>query len=426
MRHLVLFCLLFLLGNTPFELRAKVEGDARTPSDKNTLGSPSTNAAAAGKFQPFTGKITKNKVRVRLQPGYDAPVLQELTVQDLVIVVGESEDFYAIRASDDVRGYVFRTYVLDNVIEGTRVNVRLKPELEAPVVVQLNSGDRVEGSIASANNKWLEIKLPETAHFYIAKEYVAKAGDVGLKARLEKKRDEGIRLLQTAKATSSAEMQKPVNQIDFEAMKAVYQCLLIDYPEFPELTSQAKEAWAAVQEAYTQKKLAYLESQTHLSSSALQLNQQLTAELQVQKGKVAHLEQQVERGCRSDQPLSASVAIDRPSSAPVNMLGWLPVEEQLFHQWSQQTGNPNPQDFYDAQKRDSFVLRGIIEPYVRPIKTKPGDYMLISTASKLPIAFLYSTHVNLQEWVGREVAIRVASRPNHHFAFPAYFVLGIE
>jgi hypothetical protein len=41
----------------------------------------------------------------------------------------------------------------------------------------------------------------------------------------------------------------------------------------------------------------------------------------------------------------------------------------------------------------------------------------------LPIAYLYSTQVDLQGKVGQAVTLQAAPRPNHHFAFPAYFVL---
>jgi hypothetical protein len=387
-----------------------------------------TPSAVAAKFQPFTGKIIKNKVRMRLQSTYDGAVLRELNRNDLVIVLGETEDFYAVQPPADFRAYVFRTYVLDNVIEGNRVNVRLKPELEAPVVAQLNSGDRVEGTVHSANNKWLEIKIPETARFYIAKEYIEKAGDAGFKARLERKHDEAYHLLNTTEAVSKAEMQKPFEQINIEGIKANYQHVIFDYPEFPDASNRAKEALAALQEAYTAKKLAYLENQSRTSSSTIETNKKLAAELQAQKNKVTHLEQQIEQSRQlSDQPIIlAPTASHKSKQLPVNMATWLPIEENLFSTWSQQTGNQNPRDFYEQQKQQGIVLRGVIDPYTRPVKNKPGDYMLLNTASKLPIAFLYSTHLNLQDYVGHEISIVVSPRTNNNFAFPAYFVLTLE
>lgn len=407
-----------------------------TQTTKNkTVSSPQVSEAStnrsvvASNFHPFTGKVSKNKVRLRLQSSYDAPVVRELNRNDLVVVLGETEDFYATQAPIDLRGYVFRTYVLDNVVEGNRVNVRLKPELDAPVISQLNSGDRIDGSIDSKNNKWFEIKLPETTRLYVAKEYIDKAGDVGLKARLDKKRDEANRLFNTTEAMSKIEMQKPFEKIDISGIKANYQHIVADYPEIPETGNKAKEALTSLQDAYTAKKLAYLENQSQLSSSTLENNKKLEAELQSQKSKVVNLEQQLEKSRQFSaipQPILTASSSQKPTQIPVNMSAWLAVEEHLFNTWAQQTGNHDPKDFYEEQKQQAFVLRGVIEPYTRPVKNRPGDYMLLSSASKLPIAFLYSTHINLQDYIGHEVAILVSPRTNNNFAFPAYFVLSVE
>ena len=83
-------------------------------------------------------------------------------------------------------------------------------------------------------------------------------------------------------------------------------------------------------------------------------------------------------------------------------------------------------DFYAEEKLQAVALKGMIEAYEKPIKNKPGDYVLINTFTNLPIAYLYSTSVNLQEHVGQEVTLIAAPRSNHHFAYPAYFVLSVE
>ncbi|MGD0665819.1 MAG: hypothetical protein ABSA17_08880, partial [Rhabdochlamydiaceae bacterium] len=70
------------------------------------------------------------------------------------------------------------------------------------------------------------------------------------------------------------------------------------------------------------------------------------------------------------------------------------------------------------------ILTGIVEPYASMVKHKPGDYVLKD--KDLPKAYLYSTQVNLQEYVGKKVSILVVPRSNNNFAFPAYFVLSVE
>ena len=61
------------------------------------------------------------------------------------------------------------------------------------------------------------------------------------------------------------------------------------------------------------------------------------------------------------------------------------------------------------------------------MKNRPGlVYVLLNPNNNLPIAFLYSTKLNLETRVGQEQSFIVVTRPNNNFAFPAYFVIGVE
>ncbi len=104
----------------------------------------------------------------------------------------------------------------------------------------------------------------------------------------------------------------------------------------------------------------------------------------------------------------------------------MPVEQSLYETWANQNANGTQEDFYQEQSQKVIVLKGIVEPYARVVKNKPGDYVLMNQTSHLPIAFIYSTRVNLQDRVGQEITVYAAPRPNNNFAFPAYFVLGLE
>lgn len=419
---------LFFSCSSPW-LYAEKETKEGSNSQKNENQKQQLTAIFSSKFEPFTGKITKPKVRLRLQANYEGPVLREMSPGEYVVVLGEGEDFYAIQPPNDFRGYVFRAYVLDNVVEADRVNVRLKPDRDATIVSQLKAGERIDGAPAVTNNKWLEITLPSQTRFYIAKEYIDRVGDVSFKDRLDKKREAAYHLLSTTDVMSKAEVQKPFDQMSITGIKANYQHIINDYTDFPEAVAKAKESLAAIQEGYTTKKLAYLEEQSRLSFTTTEANKKLSAELQAQKSKVSHLEQQIEQGRQLAAVAQPIVEIPygtkKPSQIPMNMSMWLPAEEKLFRAWSQQTGRHNPQEFYEDQKQHGFMLRGIVDPYTRSVKNMPGDYMLLNPTSKLPVAFLYSTHLNLQDYVGHEISILVSPRNNYHFAFPAYFVLTI-
>lgn len=381
-------------------------------------------ANSSSPFEPFTGKIKKNKVRLRLQPTYDSQVLRDLKKNDLILVIDETEDFYVIHPLEDMHAYIFRTFVLDNVVEGQRVNVRLKPELDAPIVAQLNSGDTVNGTVDSNNPKWLEIKIPSHARFYIAKEYVENYGEASLRDRLQRKLQEGNQLLQTTEQMSQLEMEKPFEKIQLENIQTNYAHLIADFLEFPAISQKAQALQSHLSESYIEKKVAYLENKVKdniVTSTLENKNKQLQAELQLQKSKIARLEKTTSK---ENAPVSSTT--QATYKLPHHMTSWMPVEEQFFNAWAKQTGQHDPNLFYRDQKQSAFKIKGIIEPYNRLVKNKPGDYLLVNSASKLPLAYLYSTLINLQDYVGHEISLLVSPRPNHHYAFPAYFVLSFE
>lgn len=360
-------------------------------------------------FKPFTGLITKNKVRLRIQPSLESKIVRELNRGDLLIVNGEDEDFYKVQPPANLKAYIFRTYVLDNVVEGNRINVRLEPDADAPVIAQLNSGDRVRGTISSQNNKWLEIDVPSSASLYISKEYIENIGDPSVMAKTEKRRDEVNHLLNSTSMASQTEMQKSFDLVNLNGVVANYQKLIKDYPDFPDQAARAKEQLKALQEEYLKKKVAYLESRQNVPS------EELKSQNQAQKDKISQLENQLKIG-----------KISKPSDTITSkMSAWIPLEEEFMATW-QENNEGSKEAFYEQQRDDAISIRGIVEVYDRPVKNKPGDYVLMNKATNLPIAYLYSTHINLQDLVGHETTLMVSPRPNNHFAFPAYFVLSLE
>lgn len=384
--------------------------DSPTPTE-----APASKFAQPTSISPFTGRVTKNKVRLRVQPSLDAKILKELSKDELVVVVGESDDFYAIKPPADTKGYVFRTFVLDNVIEGNRVNVRLEPELEAPIIAQLSSGDRVDGTVSPLNSKWIEMTPPSSVKFYIAKEYLEKIGDPNLMARIQQRRVEVNSLLSTAYNMSQAELQKPFPEINLNSAISTYNKIIQQFGDFPEQVARAKELLSSAQEKYLQTKIAYLESRAHLLDT------------HYKNGAIADT--------KAPSPADVKVTVISPSSAgtvdvsvdskgvTAKMALWNANEQKLLEQWLQENPNGNAEEFYNEQNEHAVTLKGNIENYNRNIKNKPGDYLLVNPTTHLPTAYLYSTQVNLQELVGHEVTLKAAPRPNNNFAFPAYYIL---
>ncbi len=350
---------------------------------------PAVVATAQKPFSPFTGKVKGKKVRLRASADLEGRVVKELNRHDLVVVVGEKGDFYSVEPPAGSKAYVFRSFILDGVVEGNRVNVRLEPSLDAPVIGHLNSGDHIKGTLSSLNNKWYEISPPAGTRFFVAKEYIDTIGGPEVKAQLDKRRMTAEQLLDAATLLTQAEMKKSYREMDVDRIKHNYQTVMNEFTEFPDLCDKAKEGFNALQEEYTQRKIAYLEDKA--------------------EGKA---------------PEVATTDTQVTLNPTDRMKMWEPIEESLYLSWSSRNEDRSQDEFYDEQRQAGAVLTGIVEPYGSPVKRKPGDYVLKD--KDLPKAYLYSTHINLQDYVGKKVTVLVTPRSNNNFAFPAYFVLSVE
>ena len=346
-------------------------------------------------INPFTGKIKGRKVRMRLRPDLDSRIIKELSKNELVIVVGEKGDFWAVQAPSGTKGYVFRSFVLDNVIEGSHVNIRLEPSLDAPVIAHLNVGDKIENPIVSPiNAKWFEITPPSETRFYIAKEYVEYAGGPEIKAQMDRRASTAEQLIDASSLLSKAELRKPFEEIDFDRVVKGFHTVISDYTDFPDLVEQAKEALTTVQEAYLQKRITHLETQPAEQYDTLSKQSQKTEEFE-----------------------NISVLTDK-------MKLWEPIEEALYMSWANIHDNKTQPDYYEEQKLAAVEITGIIEPYTAPVKNKPGDFLLRN--KDMPVGYVYSTQINLQSLVGKNVRLIATPRPNNNFAFPAYYVVGVQ
>ncbi len=378
-------------------------------------------------LEPYTGKVSRNKVRMRLSPDLEGKVVQEVQKDDLLIVVGETEEFYAVLPPDTMRAYIFRTFVLEGVVEGSRVNVRLEPNLDSPIIAQLNSGDKIEGEVFQENNKWLEIKPPRTFALYVFKDYINKVGDIHYLSHVEERRKEINQLINTAYLMSQEEMQKPFEEIELDTIVSIIQEITTQYEDFPDHTKRARDLLTLIQDHYLQQKADYLEFKSKENSEVWkEKNAQLLAEMETQRKRLQELEKQLQEEKAKVQPIAAVEKPPAISPSPENSLVWQQIEQQLFHEWQERNEPLAIDEYYQKEKSQSKELKGILKPYDRIVKNKPGDFLLINPVTQTPIAFLYSTNVDLQTKLGEEVTVYASPRPDHHFAFPAYFVHQME
>lgn len=423
-------------------------------SVKAAPNSPATASKAANHpFEAFTGKVNGNKVRMRTQPDLDGKIIKELNKGDLLIIVGENNGYYAVKPPKGTKAYVFRSYVLDNVIEVGKVNVRLEPGLEGQVIGYLKAGDRVEGTISTINNKWLEIDPPSTAKFYVAKEYIQSVGSPAVFESIQRRKNEADDILNNAYSLSQTELRKPFDQINLEQIYQQFNKIIKDYQDFPEQVAKAKEGMDIVQKTYLQKQIAYLESKTQQTEESLQAKQaSINAEIEGYQKKLAELEEQLKKERSASNSSDATTEAAEPAkvipepesstppasiSAPPKttkeqtadavtpqMAYWVPIEDGYYKNWLRNHPPGSLDDFYKAEQIKSVTLQGTIEPFSHTIKNRPGDFVL--KVNNLPVAYLYSTRLNLNTMLGRPVKVIALPRPNNHFAYPAYFVLTVE
>jgi len=359
-------------------------------------------------FSPFTGKVRGTRVRLRTQPTLEATIVLQLRNGDLFIIQGETDEFYAVKPLAETKAYVHRKFVLDGEIDGERVNVRLKPDLEAPIIATLNTGDKVTGNI---RGKWLEIETPMETRFYVYKDYIENLGGPEIYLRLAKTRENYRNQLQMASEQIQKEFHKPFEDIEMDQTLGDLNKIVSDKENFPEYAAQAQQLIRDASEQYLQKKIAYLETLTESTTTQWEMqNKEFETEIQQQQ-------KQTDRFVEAEVPYTSI-----PKST--EMLYWEPAEAVRYEQWAnQRDGYANYESFYADEDKRALVLRGILTQPPQATNNAPGDYVLLSERTRMPIAYLYSTRVNLHDIVERRVTVRGVERDNNHFAFPAYFVL---
>jgi len=365
------------------------------------------------KAKPFTGKITANKVRMRVKPDLDSHIVLQMHKNDLLLVVGEEGDFYVVAPPKETKAYVFRSYILDGVVEASHVNVRLEPHSEAPIIGQLESGAKVKSQICPVNHKWVEISMPEGVQFYVSKEFLVSAGGPEYLATMEKRKSQAHDLLNSACLVASSECKKSYEDMSIFGVTEQLQSLIRSYSDFPEAVTQAKETLALLKDTYLQKKIAFLEERAELSPTA---KKELLAKHREETQDLA-----IDTAEQSHPHLIAKNHVKKPISEDTL---WDTLEESLYLSWTAFHSGKKMDDFYIEQKANAIVLSGTLECYPNPVKDKPGNYILRDATG--PTAYCYSTHVDLEKYVGQKVTVNASPRPNNHFAFPAYFVLSVD
>ncbi|MCB1135657.1 MAG: SH3 domain-containing protein [Chlamydiia bacterium] len=409
------------------------------PLGADDFGVSTEISTQTSKFQPFTGRVTSNRVRLRLQPSWDGQILRDYRKGDLLVVKEVAdEEFYAVQAPTGTKAYVFRTFVLDDRIEGSHVNVRMAPDLASPVIAQLNTGDRIKGRVCEAHPKWLEIDAPASTRFYIAKDYIENIGGPELAARHEKRACEVQALLSDALAICEEQLDQDFEEIAFNAVEQALKHVINHYSEFTDAVEKAQVTLASAKERFLKKKIDYLEARAEMANTTWDtLSDELGSGLEGYHLRLDELEAEIARELSDETEVDQTTLVTTQAPAvraapklatdpSIMHSPWADQENRLFAHWLNEREEGDLRDFYADEALTSALMDGILERYDRPVKNKPGDYVILDPHTHRTLAFVYSTTVDLHSHVGEHVKVRVAERPNHNFAFPAYIALALE
>lgn len=385
----------FFLFTSIFALISSLEAEQPSVKQVNTS------------FEQFTGKVLGNRVRMRAQPDLEAAIIKELKKHDLLLVVGEESGFWKVSPPATMKAYVFRSYILDDVVEADRVNIRLEPSIDSYAIGQMQSGEKISGNACQDHPKWLEIAMPKNTFFYVAKEYLSFAGDASYLSQMNTKKEEVEKLLNSAFFITEKECKKPYDAMQPQDAIAQFEAIIQSYSDFPEHVQQAKEGLSLIQDNYLQKKLAFLEQKKELTAEE---KEELFAGMQ----KIEKKKTKPPEVAKTNFPLFDTSCY------------WQQQEKKLYNQWKSYNPEKDAKQYYLEQSVNAQKKSGYLQLFSASINNKPGDYVLIDPITKKRTAFLYSTKVNLTDYLGKEVRVKISPRPNHQFAYPAFFVHSVE
>lgn len=366
-------------------------------------------------FTPFTGEIKGDRVRLRLAPHVDSSIIKELSKGDFVAVTGESKDYYVVSAPEGLKGYVFRTFVLDNAIEGEQVNVRLEPSTSAPVLARLSRGTEIQVTPNQSQGKWLEIVLPDQCSFYVAKNFVTNKGSIDLYKHREGQKKIALDLLESAMKFAQEELQKNLDAIDLESIyKKINLVQSEEFSNIPGLQPLIQKALEEIQDTYLSKSLS---------------NQNKNPGVKQPTGTSESFHTLEKSNSPTQSLLSQHIRKQARIKTSPKVQGRESLEHSLFKVWAdmQPQGNSKKltlEAFYEEEQKKKQILIGEIDIYPHVVKNNPGDYLLKDKENTL--AFVYATKIDLEKWIGKRVSIECLPRPNNHFAFPAYYVISIK
>ena len=124
---------------------------------------------------PFTGYVTENGINVRADSTVGSEVICSVNKGERIEAVSEKYNWYKIKLPECAPSYIHKDML--GVVENNKaklirdkVNIRLKPNLEAEILGRISEGETVE--VIKAEGDWYQIKPVNNTFAWIHKKFL--------------------------------------------------------------------------------------------------------------------------------------------------------------------------------------------------------------------------------------------------------------
>jgi uncharacterized protein YgiM (DUF1202 family) len=126
----------------------------------------------------FQGEVTSDNINVRADSTVSSDMICEINEGDTVEVIKEVYEWYKIRLPKSAPAYISRNLVepIDGKtakVKKNNVNIRLKPDLAAPILGRVNKNEVIK--LAEELVGWYKIEPPSGASGWVHKNFIVKA-----------------------------------------------------------------------------------------------------------------------------------------------------------------------------------------------------------------------------------------------------------
>ena len=102
---------------------------------------------------------------------------------------------------------------------------------------------------------------------------------------------------------------------------------------------------------------------------------------------------------------------------------WVDLETDIYSRWKQKHSNGDYQHFLATESEFARLEHGRIVKVHKVSLNHPGDFILYD--GKKPIAYIFSTTIDLNDYNNQEKKLMLTERPNNMWGLPAYKVVRV-